>query len=176
MSAIYQISRDNTCRPLAWRYRQNMLSAWSYFPDKPAESIKGMKDYLTVNGRMEASMHFTDSDGQPATIAEVRRINNKIDVRINAGENCHILNETDFVSLQDQIIFFRDRADTDVNEEVAKSNMTPFKAVEFYKERAVEITLDEFGYLLRDKMTDAGITELLKAREGEGVKVHFIED
>lgn len=173
--ANYSLKRMTSRNPLAWSYRQNITSAWSYFPDKAAQSLQEMKSYLTDNGRLNAPViTFTDDNGKPTNYAEVKKLqNNKFSVRINAGERSHELSETDFIPFDQQLKYYSDRQTVEFNAEALKKDLIP--AVRHYKENADQHTAAEYSRMLAEKTSESNIEMLLRTREGENIVVHFID-
>jgi len=173
--ANYSLKRRNDRNPLAWLYRQNITAAWSFFPDKAAESLKTMKDFLTDGGRINTSgISFTDDNGKPTNYAEVKKLeNNKFSVRINAGERSHTLSETDFIPFDQQFKYYADRQTVEFNTEAFKMDLIP--KVRHYKENADQHTADEFNRMLAEKTSEGNIEMLVRSREGENIVVHFID-
>lgn len=166
----YQIRKRAGSRP-AWQYRGNVLHSWSYFPDKDAESIEGMRRHLQQYGD-NPTLKFVDDTGQPTTFAEVRRLpNGKTTVRLNGGEREHELHIWDFWPIQEQYKFFRDRQSDEVNSMALTKPL--HDAMKFYKEQAPQETKDEYASILSEKINSDAVTSILKTREGEGVKVFF---
>ena len=116
---------------------------------------------------------FTDEDGNATKIVEVKRNGKKIvNIVINGGERTPQLSEADFIPYDQQYKFYSEKQTAEVNEEALKLDL--HNAIKFYKEHADLETSDAFHDMVAAKMTDEGIVNVLKAREGEA-KIYFVE-
>jgi hypothetical protein len=104
----------------------------------------------------------------------VRRLpNGKTTVRLNGGEREHEIHSWDFWPVEGQIKFFRDRQSDEVNSMALTKPL--HDALKFYREQAPQETKDEYASTLSDKISDDAVTAILKAREGENVRIFFNE-
>lgn len=163
----FYVTRDKR----SWRYRENLTASWSFFDDSVVDS-KTMQAFFMRGNHDPVSLSFTDETGKPAKIIEAKRGNGKINITINAGERCPELKETDFIPENEQIKFFSGKQTDEVNMEALK--LQPYYAVKYYKKMADLETSDEFRDLVKEKMSNEGVVNLLKEREGQA-EIFFIE-
>jgi hypothetical protein len=169
----FQIRKRGGAVP-AWQYRGSIIESWSFFPNEATASIDNMKGFLSKNYGDNPQLKFVDDTGQPATFAEVRRLpNGKTSVRLNGGEREHEIHSWDFWPVQEQYQFFRDRQSDETNCMALQKDL--HDAIRFYKEQADPDTKKEFTETLAAKINDEAVTAILKAREGDAVKIFFNE-
>jgi hypothetical protein len=165
----YQVRKRGGSRP-AWQYRGNVLHSWSYFPDKDAESIEGMKRYLSQHGD-NPILHFVDDDGNSATYVEVTKKADRANLYINGGERFHTLMNWDIWPLDEQLSFLQSKADDEKNMRIGSSDK--FHCVREHLLDASDEVKSEYKQALSQRIIDDNITSILKEREGESVRIFF---
>jgi hypothetical protein len=172
----YHVSRiSGNKSPIAWQYRQSTFDTWKIFPNQAASNVEAMERFLSDNGKWDKpSLVFTDPEGRVASTVEVSRLKGKqLSVRINAGQQAHVLHEWDIIPQAEQLEFYKSRATDDFNQSMVNKSLPD--ALELYKQNADQTVSDEFFDLYTARSADEGIASLLKFREGENTVIVFPE-
>jgi hypothetical protein len=145
-----------------FKYSENVYMGWNRCPDRVQDRASLLK-FLTSEGRYDDPLIvFSDKNGKPAKLYEVKRGNGHIVATVDGYDKLPLTRQH-FLSDSEAGDFFKLN---EHSERVIKQaeKLQPAERLQYYQNNATEVVKDEFDTLLRDKLSDISIKSYLEGQ------------